>query len=60
MYGLTEEGITGHTEGSEPTERGFSDFGISVRTDLNKFLELSNDPYWRQQAEERLKALGAR
>ncbi len=29
-------------------------------TDFNKFLELSNDPYWRQQAEEQLKALGAK
>ncbi|MDH4136502.1 MAG: tetratricopeptide repeat protein, partial [Anaerolineae bacterium] len=28
--------------------------------DLNKFLELSDDPDWRQQAEEHLKALGAR
>jgi hypothetical protein len=28
--------------------------------DFNKFLEISNAPYWRQQAEEQLKALGAR
>jgi tetratricopeptide (TPR) repeat protein len=28
--------------------------------DFEKFLELSDDPNWRQQAEEQLKALGAR
>jgi tetratricopeptide (TPR) repeat protein len=28
--------------------------------DFNKFLEISNDPNLRQQAEEQLKALGAR
>jgi tetratricopeptide (TPR) repeat protein len=28
--------------------------------DFNKFLELSNDPYWRQRAEEQLKVLGAK
>jgi tetratricopeptide (TPR) repeat protein len=28
--------------------------------DFNKFLELSDDFYWRQQAEEQLKALGAK
>jgi tetratricopeptide (TPR) repeat protein len=28
--------------------------------DFHKVLELSDDPNWRQQAEEQLKALGAR
>jgi hypothetical protein len=34
--------------------------GPELQKYRNKFLELSDDPYWRQQAEEQLKALGAR
>jgi hypothetical protein len=34
--------------------------GPELQKYRNKFLELSDGPYWRQQAEEQLKALGAR
>ena len=43
--------------GKAYTQKGEKEKAIA---DLKRFLELSDDPDWRQQVEEQLKALGAR